>query len=459
MRQPGGFGQMCWDTYTVGVLGFRIAPTQSPATITKALDQAAIKLLDAYPFLAGKVINEGRSSTSSGTYKIVPYPPHSNGKSPVQSQDLSHKFPSYDELIKADAPFSMLDGDVLCPVRGIGHVYDQTVDSPVFILQANFIRGGLLLCFASQHNALDMNGQGFLMRQLATLMRGEELDPKIVAVGNQDPDIFVPLLKEGEVQLKHEEMAAPSSLKPINGAEPPAPAAAQGPVARWVYWRFPHDKLAKLKKMASSNGTREASTNDTVTAFWTQRATAVRVAAGRLSRDESLQCFRAADGRQRLSPPVPKGFLGHLVALSYTKWPTASDVLDSPLSKVVNDLRASLNQVDDHYVRSLATQLNSREDKTTIFYGASKNLGKDVFISSWAQMDLARTCDFGRVFGTEDGRPDFVKRAKMDPVPDLAYIMPKSREGDMDFGLCLFEEDIKAIQEDKMWTEYTKLIG
>lgn len=459
MRQPGVYGQMCWDTYTVGVLGLRTAATQSPATIKRALDQAAIKLLEAYPFLTGKVINEGRSSTSSGTYKIVPYPPHSDGKSPVRLQDLSQQFPSYDELIKADVPFSMLDGKVLCPVRGIGHVYDQTIDSPVFILQANFIRGGLLLCYASQHNALDMNGQGVLMRQFATLMRGEELDPKIVAVGNQDPDVFVPLLKEGEVRLKHEEMAAPSSLKPADGAVPPAPPAAQGPVLRWVYWRFPYDKLAKLKKLASSNGGREASTNDTVTAFWTQRATAARVAAGRISLDESLQCFRAADGRQRLDPPVPKGFLGHLVALSYTKWPTVSDVLDSPLSKLVSDLRASLNKVDGHYVRSLATHLHSCEDKTTIFYGASKITGKDIFISSWAQMDLARTCDFGPVFGTEDGRPDFVKRAKMDPVPDLAYVMPKSKEGDMDFGVCLFEEDIAAMQEDEIWTEYTKLIG
>jgi trichothecene 3-O-acetyltransferase len=341
----------------------------------------------------------------------------------------------------------------------MGFTYDTKVETPVFFIQANFVRGGLLLCFASMHNAIDMNGQGVLIRQFAALMRGEELDPKLVAEGNQDANSIVPLLKNGEIPLEHAEMRKPSHLNPVNGAAAAPPS--QTPKAKWTYWRFPSPKLAELKKLASANPKARVSTNDAITALYTQRLTAMRIAAGRLSRDESIHCLRAADGRARLNPPVPNGYLGHLVGLAYTEWPAAGSVLDSHLSTVASDIRDSLDKVDDYNIRSLATLIHTTEDKTTIFYGAKKKLGKDIFISSWAQMDLARTCDFGEVLkkGGKDGRPDFVRRATMDIVPDLTYIMPKNREGDMAIGGCLFEEDIEGLEADEVWKKYTRMIG
>ena len=72
--------------------------------------------------------------------KIVPYPPHSNGKSPVRRRDCTQLCPLYDGIIQADAPCSMLDGDVPRPARGFGYMYAPTVDTPVLIIQANFVR-------------------------------------------------------------------------------------------------------------------------------------------------------------------------------------------------------------------------------------------------------------------------------------------------------------------------------
>jgi trichothecene 3-O-acetyltransferase len=449
---------MTWSTYTVVVLGFRIQPGQDSSTITKALDEAAVKLLAAYPFLSGQVIIEGRTKTNSGTYKIVPYPPHSDGKTPVRPKDCTQIHPSYDEILKADAPFSMLESNVLCPAKGFGYLYEEKAEMPVLFIQANFVRGGLLLCFASMHNALDMNGQGIMIRQFAKLMRGEQLDPELVAVGNQDADSIVPFLKDGERPLEHGEMLGPSLLG-LSGVVPPPPGL------RWVYWCFPADKLASLKKLASLDTGKRASTNDAITAFYTQRLTVMRIAAGRLSREGPLNCLRAADMRKRLNPPVPTGYLGHFVGLAYRAWPKASAVADSPLSTTTQELRATLNTVDDHYVRSLATLVRTTEDKSTIFYGAKKQNGIDIFISSWAQIDLAQTTSFGPVLGgpnasgQHDGRPDFMRRAKMDLVPDLTYIMPKNKAGDMHIGACLFEADIEGLEGDDVWREYTRLVG
>lgn len=446
MRQPGIFGQLCWDTYTVVVFGFKTLPGQIPEAITQRLDEAALKLFHAYPFLAGQVIKEGRSSTNSGTYKIVPYPPH-EGKTPVQPKDCTKLCPSYDEIIQAGAPFSMLDGDILCPMKGMGYVYDETTIQPVFMVRANFIQGGLLLCFASMHNALDMNGQGVVIRQFAAAVRGEEFASAYLAAGNQDADSIVPLLREGEVALAHADLRKPSSL---NQKGPPP--KSQSGIAPWNYWRFPREKAAELKQLASGGST-WVTTNDAITAFYMQRLTVVRIAAGRVDRDEDVHCLRAVNGRGKLTPPIHEGYLGHLVGLADTEW-TAGTMAEASLSQIASDLRDSVRAVDDHYIRSLATLIHATDDKTTIFYGAKKKLGKDILISSWAQMELANF-DWGPLLGT----PDFVRRARLDEVPDLAYMMPRNTHGDIDLGASLLADDIDGLEDDPIWKSYTQLLG
>lgn len=52
----------------------------------------------------------------------------------------------------------MLDGNIISPARGLGYQYDSSTELPVFVVQANLITGGLLLCVASMQNALIMNG-------------------------------------------------------------------------------------------------------------------------------------------------------------------------------------------------------------------------------------------------------------------------------------------------------------
>ena len=107
--------------------------------------------------------------------------------------------------------------------RGFGFVYDAAQEElPVLELQANFVKGGLLLCFASQHVALDMNGQGEMIRHFATLCRGELIAKCLLQVGNADPDDFVPRLAAGQEELSHSEIRVPSSLgRSVSGKLPP----------------------------------------------------------------------------------------------------------------------------------------------------------------------------------------------------------------------------------------------
>ena len=447
LRQPGIFGQLCWDTYTLIILGFPNRPGTSRDEVLATLDRSALDLLQAYPFLAGQVIKEGRTTTNSGTYKIVPYPPHEN-KSPVRRKDCTELCPSYEEILSADAPFVMLDGDVLCPVKGMGYAYAEGTELPVLIVQANFVSGGLLLCFASMHNALDMNGQGMLIKQFAALGRGEQLNPALVKAGNQDADTIVPLLKPGETPLQHETMRRPSTLNAsMGGPGRPRPSL-------WAYWRLRADKLEKLKKDSSSSS-KWVSTNDAITAIYVQRLTAARVAAGRVAATEDVHLQRAVDSRSIVQPPVPEGYMGHLVAVAESVWSSAHELCDSPLADTATKVRESLKEADDHFVRSLVTLINSTEDKTTIFYGVKNKPGRDFLVSSWAQLHWLHQCDFGPGLGTVD----FVRRARLSDVPDLTYIMPKNARGDMHVATSLFHEDFVALANDNVWREYAELVG
>jgi trichothecene 3-O-acetyltransferase len=341
----------------------------------------------------------------------------------------------------------MLDVEVICPVRGMGYEYDDTDELPVFIVQANFISGGLLLCFASMHNALDMNGQGLALKMFAAAGRGEALDPSLVEAGNRDADSIVPLLGAGETSLPHESMRRSSTL----GMSPVASGRPRPAI--WVYWRLSRDKLLDLKQAASS-GDGWVSTNDAISAFLVQRLTSVRVAANRLSGSEPVVLQRAVDGRSILKPPVV-GYMGHLVAVAETEWESADELSSSSLADVTQDLRRSLRLVDDHFIRSLATLINSTEDKTTIFYGAKNKPGRDFLVSSWAQLHWMFNTDFGPGLGAVD----FVRRARLPEVPDLTYLMPKDARGNMHLATCMFHEDFVDLANDTAWRKYTERVG
>jgi trichothecene 3-O-acetyltransferase len=181
---------------------------------------------------------------------------------------------------------------------------------PVFLAQANLMKGGILLCVASMHNALDMNGQRTMLKMFAAAGRGEEYDPKLIVAANRDADTVVPFLKKGEPHADHGFMRRPSTLQVT-----PQPKSPPRPIA-WHYWRFPANVLEDLKQEASSGRT-WVSTNDALTSFLVLRLTALRVREGRVARDEMVQLQRAVDSRSVLNPPV-ENYLGHLVSLAET---------------------------------------------------------------------------------------------------------------------------------------------
>jgi hypothetical protein len=273
-RYQDVFGQLAFlKTYTQLCVGFRIADASvAEATLTTAIQQAAAKLTDAFPWLAGQVIVEVEANDPSHSrpFKIVPYEKHT-----VNPPVLVTKLPNidYDEIVKKRAPFSMLDGNILAPRKGIPSGYDKEEEpAPVFIIQANFVKNGLLLTFAAQHNAMDMNGQGHLITLFAKALKGESFTQTELAEGNRDRRNLIPL-------LGLDEPLRDLGMFIVNG-ETPHP---QPHPATWVYFRFSRTKLDELKAKAlasitNTNASLRPSTNDVLTAFIWKSVSTARVA-------------------------------------------------------------------------------------------------------------------------------------------------------------------------------------
>lgn len=124
------------------------------ATLTNGLE----RLSASFSWLAGQVVKaEGSDEGKSDIFKIKPFKETPR----LVVKDLGHdaSIPTMDALRRANFPISMLDESIVAPHRTLPESNSDKI-APVFLLQANFITGGLLLTIVGQHNTMDMTGQG-----------------------------------------------------------------------------------------------------------------------------------------------------------------------------------------------------------------------------------------------------------------------------------------------------------
>ncbi len=148
----------------------------------------------------GKVVNEGSSHINSGVFKIVP-----SAKIPNMAvKDFRHNpaLATMDAFKEVNFPFSILDENTIAPCKTLpGSSGEALFDiTPVFLLHANFITGGLLLTFVGQHNTMDMTGQGHVMHLFSKACCNEQFTSEELSSGNQTRRNLIPLLGDSYQQ-------------------------------------------------------------------------------------------------------------------------------------------------------------------------------------------------------------------------------------------------------------------
>lgn len=414
------------------------------------LSRAIASVRKTVPWMGAKVINEGRSETSSGLYKLAScdLPLYE-----IDVRDLTNDetCPSYRDLKMRKAPISMLDSDKFTSVPGFPVRFEDSEKDPsrVLRLNATFIKGGLVIDFLIHHNTADAGGHFGSIKMIAMAMRGEQIPIELLEQANRDRRNLFPLLGPNEPMLDHSSHIRP----PITSA---APLVASNPNAsKYHVLRFSAEKLDILKDIASQDLDPDVpfiSTDDALSAICWKHFTLAR--AHKFSAQTKSRFARAVDGRAALK--ISKDYMGDVIH-NVSTFLTFEQLTTWSLSRIASHLRKHLNAKNTAYhIRSFATFIANTPDKSTITYGGKFNPETDVGCSSVRGLGKIMFPNFGIL-----GEPEFVRRPKPGVAfPGLLVFFPGNSSGDCDVWVCLPEDEITTLTEkDEEWRKWAEYIG
>lgn len=445
-------GRLAHTIYTPLCFCFPLLEDVSHSQIIDKLTEGIEALSIAFPWLTAQVVIGDIATDTNVNPKIIPL--EKTCRLHVQDLTLDPSVPSMGALKKARFPSRMLDGTLLTPLTGLPSSYGESGEYPVFFIQVNFIKGGLLLNFAGEHSIMDGQGFGEIIRMFSKACHGKLFTEEELLQGNRARDNVISLLdldnyKPGP-EMEH------LLIKP-KATSTPDPGTTEPLVCTWQYFHFSPTKLSKLKNVASPSSsstepfaTPYITTNDAVSAFVWKSVSKIR--STRLDPQTKSTFARAVDVRPALS--IPPTYLGNMSNHTYTTIPLSS-ITSGSLSSLASTLRLALKPSELSYaMRSLATQLTLTPNETTVASGADLDFSGDIFFSSWARFPCY-TLDFNLGLGF----PESVRRPRFDALEGLMYLLPMDRQGGIDAAICLRDEDLEGLRSDKEFGEFAEWIG
>lgn len=438
-------------TYIQFVLGFPLARNISKAEVIDDLRSTSRELRNRIPCLNARLSLAEDDERKCNALKLVS--DHNWEDDCVTVNDAVDILPEYEQIKAAKAPTSMLGSGVTGPIHQFPYRYEGATQNEALSIRANFVNGGLLLCFALLYNVGDGNSLGQVIEMFAALLRGDALDPDSIRNANLDRDAAIPSLRPGQPQQNHNYhiKSEGTGLGALDLSENSGKERAK----YWTFFRFSKKHMAKLKGECSEfteidEKAAWVSTNDALSALIWRSVTQARKV--HFAGHKTSTLLRAINGRDKFDPPIPSSFLGNVIVCAYSTF-TLLQMCSMPLSTLARQIRTDTAAIDDHRCRSEATFVRSVRDKSTIEFGS--NLGPlDFAISSFAGLPVCEM-DFGPLLG----RPDFVRRPPSAPTDCLAYIMPKNRDGSLDVIVALRNDDMRRMRRDPVWAYYSDYIG
>ncbi|KAF2720202.1 hypothetical protein K431DRAFT_271258 [Polychaeton citri CBS 116435] len=411
---------------------------QLQARITAHLSHGLEILAAALPWVAGEVIRD-----DTGLYRI-----RACGSTPTLAiKDLSNQLPSFEEYRKARFPFKILDEMVIAPRRTLPDAVNE--NAPVFLLQVNFVVGGLLLVFNGQHNCMDFRGQAEIIRLFSKACREEVLTDGELEAARLPRFDWIQTIGETENLPRSKTKSILSAA--ASGEQAPRLSSRN----LWTYFLFSSDALSTLKSTAVETMESEyVSTDDVLSAFIWQA-----VLRARKSRLESMQVDsvfeRQVDARKRLG--IPEGYTGNVVFKSKSVL-HLQYIIEAPLGVVASRLRQALNPTPsiEHQVREAATTLH-KEIRESGTISGSIHTGlplTGIRLSSWAKENC-----YGLDFGGLLGKAEAIRRPSFKTWEGLVYFLPKALNGEIAVALCLRDDDLERLRSDDLFRQYGQYVG
>ncbi|KAG0223022.1 hypothetical protein BGW41_005763, partial [Actinomortierella wolfii] len=447
--------QALLNSYTLITFAYPTHDGLSLSTIVATLQSGLERLTENFPWIAGQVVSEGLNDDNSGVYKVVSFE-----KYPlliVKDLQNDSTIPSFTCLATNKFPYSaaIMDEGILSPRRTLPFDPNEPKSRPVFLVQATFIQGGLLLTIAAHHMTMDMKGQGQIMKLLSRACRNESFTNEEIATGNMARGNVIPLLDSVDRAAFQHQVTKQTTVTTSNSTTITTRDNANlttdstpPPKCTWAWFSFDASSLGALKHEALlSVLTGFISTDDALSALIWQSI--LRARLPRLESTKMSTLARAVEVRRALG--IPDTYPGVVINVAYSSSTTIQQLVDEPLGMIASKLRSELDEKQLAYVtKGLVSLLHEAFDKRTISVAATLAISStDLSLSSWGKINC-----YDLDFNLGLGKPVAVRRPKMDPFEGLIYMMPKTADGDVAVAICLRDDDMERLKEDSVFTNY-----
>lgn len=185
------------------------------------------------------------------------------------------------------------------------------------------------------------------------------------------------------------------------------------------------DQLNTLKAKAKNEGGPNHSTYAILAAHIWRCASKARG----LSDDQLTKLYIATDGRSRLSPQLPPGYLGNVI---FTATPIAKsgDLTSGSLLNTAKLIHTTLSKMDNDYLRSAIDYLELQPDLSALIRGPGYITSPNLNINAWTRLPVY-DADFGW------GRPIFMGPSIV-LYEGTIYILPSpNNDRSVSLAVCL----------------------
>lgn len=446
--------QLMIRAYMNFVLCFRLDPEANPRQVYWDLRCSLSDALVEFPFLAGRVVkhdtprNRVQIELSSGDGVPFKY-------NDLTLPDTQPSFADFDDLEQAHFPPSRFDSS-LSPLR---EVFPTGSTSPALLLQANFIKGGLLLTMCLHHSTSDAVGwTGFLRswaKHTAAATKGLRVAPhQSLGILDRSPlfrnnnDVALEQCEQlvkvdnvtGRVNIINQILNHPSRMttpsKSVN-----------------CHCYFSPERLRALK--AASQPTNETdpwvSTNDALCALLWRHMTIARQLkeSGYKISTFEIPC----SVRGRLAPKLHPEYAGNATCNAHVSYPIEELCSAAPnsLYSAASAIRKAIDSVDEPMIRKIYGVIDSLPAIGSARYDIDFLRGPDFFVTTLADYDWY-SFDWGN-------HMDRLVRQRYIHIhhSSAAVVQPRLRDKGLEVFMALEPEIFERLRLDETFGTFAQL--
>uniref|UniRef100_A0A453GUT3 hydroxycinnamoyl-CoA:5-hydroxyanthranilate N-hydroxycinnamoyltransferase n=2 Tax=Aegilops tauschii subsp. strangulata TaxID=200361 RepID=A0A453GUT3_AEGTS len=340
-------------------------------------------------------------------------------------------------FVEADAPdATVADYGDFAPTMELKRLipavdYTEEISFPLVLLQVTYFKcGGVSLGVATQHHVADgMSGLHFI-NSWSNLCRGAQIAvmpfiDRTLIRARDPPTPFYP-------HVEYHPSPAMLSSKP---QDLPSNSKRTSPDTAVDIFKLTSSDIGRLRSQLPTGDDMPRLSTYTLLSAHVWRC--VSLSRG-LPSDQPTKLYCAIDGRKRLKPPLPDGFLGNVL---FTATPIVeAGKVTRGLADAAKIIQMELDRMNDDYCRSALDYLELQPDLSALVRGAQTYRCPNLGITSWVNLPV-HNADFGW------GRPMFMGPGGV-AFEGLAYVLPSAHnDGSLSIAISLQADHMKKFRQ------------